>query len=139
MTTHSPTRSPKAPDPTLAVLCCTEVLPSTSRNEDEDEDEGAFNAASQQYDPAVFKNIRDGWVSKLMATRVDDYTSRQPLLVAVSSWNVAAKKPSAALPGLCEWLQLSTDPHMIVVGLQARDIWHARQNGKSAIAAASNS
>ena len=68
-----------------------------------DTTEAAFDAASRQYEPDLFSEIRDGWVQRHMESRVSEYTERKPLCVCVNSWNVAAKRPPA---GLAEWLQL---------------------------------
>lgn len=80
-----------------------------------DATEGAFNAASRQYEPGLFSEIRDGWVQRHMQSRVSEYTERKPLCVCVNSWNVAAKRPPA---GLAEWLQLQRGADVYAVGLQ---------------------
>ena len=86
--------------------------------------EAAFNAASRQYEPDLFSEIRDGWVQRHMESRVSEYTERKPLCVCVNSWNVAAKRPlQAGYPpgppaGLGEWLQLQRGADVYAVGLQ---------------------
>ena len=80
-----------------------------------DATEGAFNAASRQYEPDLFSEIRDVWVQRHMQSRVSEYTERKPLCVCVNSWNVAAKRPPA---GLAEWLQLQRGADVYAVGLQ---------------------
>jgi len=80
-----------------------------------DTTEAAFDAASRQYEPDLFSEIRDGWVQRHMESRVSEYTERKPLCVCVNSWNVAAKRPPA---GLAEWLQLQRGADVYAVGLQ---------------------
>lgn len=80
-----------------------------------DTTESAFNAASRQYEPGLFSEIRDGWVQRHMESRVSEYTERKPLCVCVNSWNVAAKRPPARL---AEWLQLQRGADVYAVGLQ---------------------
>ena len=89
-----------------------------------DTSEAAFNAASRQYEPDLFSEIRDGWVQRHMESRVSEYTERKPLCVCVNSWNVAAKRPLQAgyppgpIAGLGEWLQLQRGADVYAVGLQ---------------------
>ena len=60
--------------------------PRTPRQESEEDAALAQDslAASQQYDPALFSNIREQWVSRHMASRVDDYTARNPINVVAA-------------------------------------------------------
>ena len=92
--------------------------PRTPRQESEEDVALAQDslAASQQYDPALFSNIREQWVSRHMASRVDDYTARNPINVVAACWNVAAKPPPDESIG--DWLRCASRPDVVAVGLQ---------------------
>ena len=92
--------------------------PRTPRQESEEDAALAQDslAASQQYDPALFSNIREQWVSRHMASRVADYTARNPINVVAACWNVAAKPPPDESIG--DWLRCASRPDVVAVGLQ---------------------
>lgn len=63
------------------------------------EADGAFNAANRTYEPGLFAEVREGWVRRHMTLRRTDYTTRVPVSVRVSCWNVGGKRPPTPLPG----------------------------------------
>ena len=85
----------------------------------------AFNAAQQQYDPSTFSDVRSAWVRRHMSARASDYTTRRPLNIGVTTWNVAGRKAPDGAGGLAPALQLESRADLYVVGLQVVDDTHA--------------
>ena len=85
----------------------------------------AFNAAQQQYDPSTFSDVRSAWVRRHMSARASDYTTRRPLDIGVTTWNVAGRKAPDGAGGLAPALQLESRADLYVVGLQVVDDTHA--------------
>lgn len=78
----------------------------------------AFNAASREYEPQLFSEIREGWVRRHMAARTAEYMTHERLPVRVLTWNVAAKRPPPAAQ-LGELLApVIADCAVLVIGLQ---------------------
>jgi hypothetical protein len=96
---------------------------ATSEAAPDEEEDGAFNAANREYDPSLFAEVREGWVRRHMEARAADYTTRRPLVVSVSSWNVGGRKPPVAddvADGLAELLQVGRRADVLAIGLQER-------------------
>ncbi|KAL1530307.1 hypothetical protein AB1Y20_001217 [Prymnesium parvum] len=91
--------------------------PNNSAEEERNSSAGAFNAATRQYDPNLYAEVRDAWVRRHMQVRESEFTLREPLSVTICTWNVAAKKPPLGSE-LRGWLQVVDLPEVYVVGLQ---------------------